>query len=58
MTHRSSTDGKALAVEEKLRRIILRATSAQWPMLRKQEKQAALVAIEKDARELLRIVTQ
>ena len=40
--------------EQKLRGIIVRAASAQWPMLKKQEKQAALADIERIARELLR----
>lgn len=43
-------------IEEKLRNIIVRATSAQWPMLKKDAKQQALVDIEKYARELLLIV--
>jgi hypothetical protein len=46
------------ALEEKVRQIITRATSAQWPMLKKQEKQVALVAIEKEARELLIMLTR
>lgn len=45
------------ALEEKVRHIITRATSAQWPMLKKDAKQQALVDIEKYARELLLIVT-